>query len=165
MLQREALEEYKHQLQIYQEELKEWEATKPEERGQPPVEPERKIYFFTKTTGEGLTYQAARCPEQGMLYLSDELAGMLNAQNQYRGGKGSDKQDLLSNYDGTGDVVLRAEGVKSEVDFVLLGILGGIQPKVMQKLLGTCDDPDGGWARFTHQVLRSAGTKPVYPVL
>jgi DNA primase catalytic core len=149
VLQRETLEEYKHQLQIYQEELKEWEATKPEERGQPPVEPERKIYFFTKTTGEGLTYQAARCPEQGMLYLSDELAGMLNAQNQYRGGKGSDKQDLLSNYDGTGDVVLRAEGVKSEVDFVLLGILGGIQPKVMQKLLGTCDDPDGGWARFT----------------
>lgn len=149
VLQREALEEYKHQLQIYQEELKEWEATKPEERGQPPVEPKRKIYFFTKTTGEGLTYQSARCPEQGMLYLSDELAGMLNAQNQYRGGKGSDKQDLLSNYDGTGDVVLRAEGVKSEVDFVLLGILGGIQPKVMQKLLGTCDDPDGGWARFT----------------
>ena len=149
VLQQEALKDYKQQMQIYEEQLKAWEATKPEQRGQPPVKPERKIYFFTKTTGEGLTYQAARCPEQGMLYLTDELAGMLNAQNQYRGGKGSDKQDLLSNYDGTGDVVLRAEGVKSEVDFVLLGILGGIQPKVMQKLLGTCDDPDGGWARFT----------------
>jgi hypothetical protein len=149
VLQQEALKDYKQQMQIYEEQLKAWEATKPEQRGQPPVKPERKIYYFTKTTGEGLTYQAARCPEQGMLYLTDELAGMLNAQNQYRGGKGSDKQDLLSNYDGTGDVVLRAEGVKSEVDFVLLGILGGIQPKVMQKLLGTCDDPDGGWARFT----------------
>jgi len=149
VLQQEALKDYKQQMQIYEEHIKTWEATKPEERGQPPVKPERKIYFFTKTTGEGLTYQAARCPEQGMLYLTDELAGMLNAQNQYRGGKGSDKQDLLSNYDGTGDVVLRAEGVKSEVDFILLGILGGIQPKVMQKLLGTCDDPDGGWARFT----------------
>jgi hypothetical protein len=149
VLQQEALKDYKQRMQIYEEQLKAWEVTKPEERGQPPVKPERKIYFFTKTTGEGLTYQAARCPEQGMLYLTDELAGMLNAQNQYRGGKGSDKQDLLSNYDGTGDVVLRAEGVKSEVDFILLGILGGIQPKVMQKLLGTCDDPDGGWARFT----------------
>jgi hypothetical protein len=147
-LQKEALQEYKDQMEIYGEELKEWEATKPEDRGQPPVKPERKIYFFTKTTGEGLTYQAARCPEQGMLYLTDELAGMLNAQNQYRGGKGSDKQDLLSYYDGSGDVVLRAEGVKSENDFILLGLLGGIQPKIMQKLLDDCSDSDGGWARF-----------------
>ncbi len=148
VLQQEALSKYKQQLQIYSEELKEWEATKPDDRGEPPVKPERKIYFFTKTTGEGLTYQAARCPEQGMLYLTDELAGMLNAQNQYRGGKGSDKQDLLSYYDGSGDVVLRAEGVKSEVDFILLGLLGGIQPKIMQKLLDDCSDSDGGWARF-----------------
>lgn len=147
-LQQEALKEYKQDLQLYQEELKEWEATNPEDRGQPPVKPERKIYFFTKTTGEGLTYQAARCPEQGMLYLTDELAGMLNAQNQYRGGKGSDKQDLLSYYDGSGDVVLRAEGIKSEVDFILLGLLGGIQPRIMQKLLDDCSDSDGGWARF-----------------
>ncbi|HEY9615159.1 DUF3987 domain-containing protein [Allocoleopsis sp.] len=148
VLQQAALKQYKQELEIYEEELREWEATRPEERGQPPVKPERKIYFFTKTTGEGLTYQAARCPEQGMLYLTDELAGMLNAQNQYRGGKGSDKQDLLSYYDGSGDVVLRAEGVKSEADCILLGLLGGIQPKIMQKLLDDCSDSDGGWARF-----------------
>ena len=148
VLQQKALKQYKQELEIYEEESREWEATRPEERGQPPVKPERKIYFFTKTTGEGLTYQAARCPEQGMLYLTDELAGMLNAQNQYRGGKGSDKQDLLSYYDGSGDVVLRAEGVKSEVDCILLGLLGGIQPKIMQKLLDDCSDSDGGWARF-----------------
>jgi hypothetical protein len=147
-LQQEALEEYKQDLQSYQEELKQWEATKPEERGEAPVKPERKIYFFTKTTGEGLTYQAARCPEQGILCLSDELAGMLGAQNQYRGGKGSDKQDWLTYYDGMGDTTLRAEGVKAESDSVLLGIIGGIQPKIMQKLLDDCSDSDGGWARF-----------------
>jgi uncharacterized membrane protein YgcG len=148
ILQREAHEEYKNQMKAYGEELKEWEATKPEDREEPPVKPERKIYFFTKTTGEGLTYQAARCPEQGILCLSDELAGMLGAQNQYRGGKGSDKQDWLTYYDGMGDTTLRAEGVKAESDFVLLGIIGGIQPKIMQKLLDDCSDSDGGWARF-----------------
>ncbi len=148
VLQREALEEYKFQMEIYEEELREWEKLKPEDRGPAPEKPERKIYYFTKTTGEGLTYQAARCPEQGMLYLSDELAGMLNSQNQYRGGKGSDKQDLLTYYDGSGDTVLRAEGIKSESDFILLGMTGGIQPKVIQKLLDDCSDADGGWARF-----------------
>jgi|GEM_PF-3103472 len=148
LLQKQAHEEYKLQMKAYEEELREWEKSNPEERGNAPEKPERKIYFFTKTTGEGLTYQAARCPEQGMLYLSDELAGMLGAQNQYRGGKGSDKQDLLSYYDGSGEVTLRADGVKSESDFVLLGIMGGIQPKVFQKLLDDCSDPDGGWARF-----------------
>jgi len=148
ILQREAHEEYKSQMKAYGEEQREWETTKPEDRGEPPVKPERKIYFFTKTTGEGLTYQAARCPEQGILCLSDELAGMLGAQNQYRGGKGSDKQDWLTYYDGMGDTTLRAEGIKAESDFVLLGIMGGIQPKIMQKLLDDCSDSDGGWARF-----------------
>ena len=148
ILQREAHEEYKIQMIAYEEELREWEATKPENRGKSPAKPERKLYFFTKTTGEGLTYQAARCPDQGMLCLSDELAGMLGAQNQYRGGKGSDKQDWLTYYDGMGDTTLRAEGVKAESDFVLLGIIGGIQPKVMQKLLDDCSDSDGSWARF-----------------
>jgi hypothetical protein len=148
VLQREALKKYKQQVRIYEQELKEWEETKSEDRGEPPEKPNRKIYFFTKTTGEGLTYQAGRCPEQGMLFLSDELAGMLSSQNQYRGGKGSDKQDLLSYYDGSGDVVLRAEGIKSEVDFISLGLLGGVQPQVIQRLLDDCSDPDGSWARF-----------------
>jgi hypothetical protein len=148
ILQKEALEAYKTQLLFYEDEMREWEKSSPEDRGNPPDRPERKIYFFTKSTGEGLTYQAARCPEQGMLYLSDELAGTLNSQNQYRGGKGSDKQDWLSYYDGSADTVLRAEGVKSEADFILLGMTGGIQPKVIQKLLDDCSDADGGWARF-----------------
>lgn len=148
ILQKEAREEWEAQMNIYEEELAAWLQLKKEERGPAPKEPARKIYYFTKTTGEGLTYQAGRYPEQGMLYLSDELAGTLNSQNQYRGGKGSDKQDLLSYYDGAGDTVLRAEGVKSEADFVLLGMTGGIQPKVIQKLLDDCSDADGGWARF-----------------
>jgi hypothetical protein len=148
ILQKQANEQYKLQMQIYEQELKEWEADKSEDKGSAPEKPERKLYFFTKATGEGITYQAARCPEQGMLYLSDELAGMLGAQNQYRGGKGSDKQDLLSYYDGAGDVTLRADGVKSESDFALLGVMGGIQPKVMKKLLDDCEDSDGSWARF-----------------
>jgi hypothetical protein len=148
ILQKEAREEWEAQMKIYEEELAAWLQLKKEERGPAPKEPARKIYYFTKTTGEGLTYQSGRYPEQGMLYLSDELAGTLNSQNQYRGGKGSDKQDMLSYYDGAGDTVLRAEGVKSEADFILLGMTGGIQPKVIQKLLDDCSDADGGWARF-----------------
>jgi hypothetical protein len=135
-------------MRAYEEELREWERQSQKIAGNHQLNPNAKSISSPRQLGEGLTYQAARCPEQGMLCLSDELAGMLGAQNQYRGGKGSDKQDWLTYYDGMGDTTLRAEGIKAESDFVLLGIMGGIQPKIMQKLLDDCSDSDGGWARF-----------------
>lgn len=149
VLQKEADREYKLQVQAYEEEMKAWEKAKGKDKGSPPEKPERKIHFFTKATGEGLEYQAARQPDQGMLYLSDELPSIIYGQNAYRQGRGSDKQDILSYYDGTGHITLRAkEGVRAELDSISLSIHGGIQPKVMQKLLADCEDSDGNWARF-----------------
>jgi hypothetical protein len=113
-----------------------------------PKEPLRPICFFTKATGEGITYQFDKQADQGMLYLKDELAGLFKAQNQYRGGRGSDEEDLLEYYDGTGGTVLRADGIRSEHDKVLLSILGSIQPSVLEKLIGDGQDSNGKWARF-----------------
>jgi hypothetical protein len=49
-----------------------------------------------------------RDPSQGILWLSDELAGFFNSANQYRSGKGSDKEDLLECWSGNGAVIARA---------------------------------------------------------
>ncbi|MHC5825589.1 MAG: DUF3987 domain-containing protein, partial [Nostoc sp.] len=82
--------------------------------------------------------------------LVDELAGFFNSADKYRGGRGSDKQDLLSYYDGTGQTVLRSSGVKVDVEKIYLSIFGTIQPDVIRSTMRTCDDPDGQWARFLY---------------
>jgi hypothetical protein len=111
-------------------------------------EPVQDLYFFTKTTGEAILNQVERVPHRGLLGLSDELAGYFKSGNQYRGGRGSDAEDLLSYYDGSGGLTLRVDGVRNCVQTINFGLLGAIQPKVLQSFLSTCEDANGGWARW-----------------
>ncbi|MGK7880462.1 MAG: DUF3987 domain-containing protein, partial [Crocosphaera sp.] len=156
-LQKKARKEYKEAMKQYEIDLARYEELKrnknpdacqqqfPDGR---PIEPRMKLYYFTNATGEGIINQVAAHPNQGILYLKDELAGVFKSANQYRGGRGSDEEDLLSYYDGTGGTVLRANGMQADLDGLLLGILGSIQPGVLQKLLGDFEDSNGNWARF-----------------
>jgi hypothetical protein len=130
----------------------EWERQKQEARNNGEdfnlPEPALRIYHYSRATGEAILRQAARVPDQGLLALSDEVAGYFKSANQYRQGRGSDAEDLLEYYDGSGGTVLRAEGVQADIETLNLGLLGAIQPKVLQKLLGDCEDSNGGWARW-----------------
>jgi hypothetical protein len=83
-----------------------------------------------------------------MMYFCDELAGVFKSGNQYRGGKGSDEEDMLSFWNGTGTTVLRAAGVRASVEAVGLSIFGTIQPDVLAGLLKDCSDSNGKFARF-----------------
>jgi hypothetical protein len=113
-----------------------------------PPEPAQRLYSFTSTTGEAIMRQAGRQPENGMLYLCDELKALFGSANAYRGGKGSDMEDLLRYYDGDGGKVLRAEGLRDDVATFNFGIVGAIQPEVLRGLLGDGSDANGQWARF-----------------
>lgn len=77
--------------------------------------PSVKFITSLRATGEGITAQAGKLPEQGMLFLCDELAGLFKSANQYRGGKGSDEEDLLEYWSGGGSTILRVGGVTIDV--------------------------------------------------
>jgi hypothetical protein len=82
------------------------------------------------------------------MYYTDELAGLFKSANQYRGGKGSDEEDLLEFWNGKGSTVLRASGAKADLDALLLSVFGTIQPDVFAGLLKDCSDSNGKFARF-----------------
>jgi 5S rRNA maturation endonuclease (ribonuclease M5) len=148
-LRERAQKEFEQAQANYERELNNWKATKKEEdRGTAPKPPKLRVYIFDKTTGEAIIYQQAEYPNQAMMYYCDELAGVFKSGNQYRGGKGSDEEDMLSFWSGTGTTVLRASGVRASVEAVGLSIFGTIQPDVLASLLKDCSDSNGKFARF-----------------
>ena len=148
-LRERAQKEFEQAQLNYETELNNWKAAKKEDdRGPEPKPPKLKVYIFDKTTGEAIIYQQAEFPDQAMMFCCDELAGMLKSANQYRGGKGSDEEDMLSFWNGTGTTVLRASGVRASVEAVGLSVFGTIQPDVLAGLLKDCSDSNGKFARF-----------------
>jgi hypothetical protein len=148
LLREKARKEYDKAVAQYEEEYRQWKAAKGENKGLPPKEPRQRLYSFSKSTGEGILYQVAAHPDQALMYRCDELAGLFKSANQYRGGKGSDEEDLLEFWNGTGSTVLRASGTKADLDGLLLSIFGTIQPDVLAALLKDCSDSNGKFARF-----------------
>jgi hypothetical protein len=115
----------------------------------PPTKPTRRIRYFSGGTGEGIARYAAGSQDKGMLLFRDEIAGLFKSANQYRGGRGSDSEDILEYYDGTPPITLRADPDKTVVcRKILLSIYGTIQPGVLEKLLGDKEDSSGQWSRF-----------------
>jgi len=134
----------------YETAMQQWEQTKQGEKPKEPKDPT--LYYFTNATGEALPVQAQKDPDKALLGLIDELSGYFNSSNAYRRGRGSDKQDLLSYFNGLGQTVLRANGVKVNLSQIYLSIFGTIQPEILKQHMEDCSDPDGNWARFLFAV-------------
>lgn len=151
-LREKAREEYRKACDDYEQESATYKSNKKKsadgEQGSQPKPPRQRLYSFSKATGEGILYQVAEHPDQALMYRCDELAGLFKSANQYRGGKGSDDEDLLEFWNGTGSTVLRASGTKADLDGLLLSVFGTIQPDVLASLLKDCSDSNGKFARF-----------------
>ena len=118
--------------------------------GKPRLISRKPMIAASSFTTQGIYRQYDSYPEQGIICVRDELKGLFGSFNQFSGGKGSDRQDLLSLYDGDSISELRAEGLVSNAQRTPLSILGTIQPEVLQEILGNGNDDDGLSARFLY---------------
>ena len=84
----------------------------------------------------------------GTAIAVDELAEMLTGFNQYKGGKGNDRQKWLTIYDSGEMKVDRSSGKRMFLTHTPLSILGTIQPDVLKQQMGDLYTVDGLWQRF-----------------
>jgi hypothetical protein len=81
---------------------------------------------------------------RGLLIAADELAGLVSGMNQYKGGKGSDRQSYLQLWSVAS---LRVDRVTTDPIYLrepLVSITGGIQPDRLDMLRGG-DGMTGRW--------------------
>jgi len=145
VLQAEAEEDYKAKLKVYDLLLEKYEAAK--DKGEKPEKPVPRNYFFQDFTTEGLAL-SLEGTTHGTMIAVDELAEMLAGFNQYKGGKGNDRQKWLTIYDSGGMKVDRSSGKRMFLTHTPVSILGTIQPDVLKQQMGDLYTVDGLWQRF-----------------
>ena len=162
LLQDEADKQHSKQLQAYQAELTEWIQQKGEQHGIPkPEEPRAREFYVDDSTMETLAEILTSWPAFGVPLIQDELAGLFNGLNQYKsGGKGSDRQRLLSLYNG-GAIKKNRKGARISQRRTSLSITGTTQPHVLTHLMrGVTEADDGLWARFFWALLPPSEMPP-----
>jgi hypothetical protein len=146
-------QQYDQDLLQYQRDKAEWERLakahkkeSDEELPPPPEPPNYRHYLMREATIE--TLLAEHCKNsgsRGILFLKEELAGLVLGMNQYKSA-GNDRQTWLDLADGSSIKRATKAGVNRRVDSNIC-VFGGIQPKVLDKMADS-EDSDGLWARF-----------------
>lgn len=156
-VQRGFIDSYKCQLAEYQQKISEWDSMDSSDRlehfpeGKPTIIDRPRVAYFGDKSIESLFTQFDRYPQQAMLYMKDEIAGLFNDADKYKSGKGSENTDLMSMFDGTAPPVMRNDrGLVASPVKVGLSIFGTIQPEILEDFWSDVVDPDGYWSRFLY---------------
>lgn len=151
---------YDREMEEYERELARWEDERQKKRGlkngtnapEPGEKPQKPVLgrtYTSDTTVEALAQIMAENP-RGIALVRDELAGWARAMNQYKLGKGADRQFYLSCWSGAPAAVDR----KSREEPILLNrtfltVVGCIPPDVLDEL----NDERGREDGFLHRIL------------
>lgn len=124
-------------LDRWREAMTAWEGRDDTDKGARPV---LQRCVVGDTTMESLGVTLAENP-YGVMMVRDELNALLQGMNQYKGGKGSDRQVLLSLWGGDTVVIDRKsdksrQGAPLVVPRPFCGIVGTVQPDILEKLRG-----------------------------
>jgi len=89
-------------------------------------------YFATDLTLEGMHADQDGHPTGGLVAVQDELSAFVGGQNQYKSGKGTDRESWLKLHDGNDARIVRA-GKTVYIHDARVSIFGGIQPAVFRR--------------------------------
>jgi hypothetical protein len=121
----------------WQEEMKTWNATEKKDRGPRPV---LKRCVVSDATTESLGIVLQENP-RGVVMIRDELVGLVAGMNQYKAGKGHDRQVYLALWSGD-TIITDRKGNSSRLGAPLYvadpfaAIVGCLQPAVLERLRG-----------------------------
>jgi hypothetical protein len=142
-LQQDAYKKYKDELRKYEKDMRMAKKNKDIDM---PEEPKLRQYHVTDFTTEVLVDIFHDDPH-GILIYRDELSGLFLGMNQYKGGKGNDKQQFLELYNCKSMKVDRKNKVTC-AEHSGASIIGGVQPRVMVDLFQENSFNDGLVPRF-----------------
>ncbi|WP_119068751.1 DUF3987 domain-containing protein [Rubrobacter indicoceani] len=163
--------------EVWKQEVREWEVEQrtarknSEPAPEEPTPPTMERSVASDTTVEALVSILEDNP-RGLLVYKDELSGWVRSMDQYKGGKGSDRQHWLSFWSGDEVVVDRKsrQGEPIIVAKPFVSLFGGIQPAMLSELGAGSEDgltdrflfayPESRQIRFTdHEVSQEAEQK------
>jgi hypothetical protein len=142
-------QQYQCEQAAYEAALEEWHEKPKKERGAKPIPPVELQAFTSNTTLEALADLLVENP-RGLLLHRDELTGWVRSLNQYRGGRGDDKQIWLSYWSGE-PVPINRRGRRVYVEKPFLSVSGNLPPE----MLGELNDEMGREDGFVHRILFS----------
>lgn len=156
-LQKVMADEYKINLEGYESTLAVWEVdcalAKKNKKPKPPKpeEPFMDEIYTTDTTIEALAQTMDR-NQRGMAIILDELTSLVNGLNQYKGGRGADREAYLSLWSGTDTKINRSKKQPIILHEPFLSVMGCMPPAVLSSLV---DEKGRGEDGFIHRILFS----------
>ena len=127
-----------------------------------PVPPTLEHVYADDFTVESLGEMLKTSP-RGVAIVKDELTAWIRMFNQYKGGKGTDRQFFLSGWSGE-EIKITRKGSMAAVHLVeepFIAVLGSIQPDMLHEL----EDQRGREDGFVHRILFSIpDVEPVPPL-
>jgi Protein of unknown function (DUF3987) len=146
-LQCEADERYQVEKKLYDREYRDWQKEKCQ--GDEPVEPNPgRVYVLDGATTEGIRSTQCQQPKYGFLVEIDEGTAFFKSFDQYRNGKGGDKEFYLKLHNGFGFSGTTKKHGRESCPGSNVSILLNTQPSAMQAQFGDFSDGEGMMSRF-----------------
>ena len=131
--------EYVTDLETHKAQLQQYEAEKAGRKkgdslpDHPGDAPEMRQNMTTNATFEAIEALHGKNP-RGLVFYQDELSGWVKGMDQYKGGKGSDRQNWLSSWTGIPTINNRKNQLAGMIPDPYINVVGSIQPDVLPTL-------------------------------